>query len=298
MIVYVLTLIAIFVLILIASIYIFVSNFFLNTIVSPSETLWGIFGDTLGGTLNPILTFISFLAILYTIYLQGKELSETRKELARTAETQEIQKFENLFFKLIDTHELVARDLLSATIEVNEPINDDTGEFMIVSRNYIEHQYKNIFKSKFADIESARKRLHSKNNIHGRYYIFLYNILKNNFIQNNRLTEEVLSNPHLFNEKIKTTKANSKEKSYANIIRSLIDKKLLSLLAVNCAVDSKDTNYYTYKLLIQRYCFFEHFEGEINALIKPSKVELGLKKYYDKSHFGKNNYFQKLLQIK
>lgn len=294
---YVLTLIATFIATLIFSAYIFISNLFLSTNVISDQTLWGIFGDTLGGTLNPILTFISFLAILYTIYLQGKELSETRKEIARTAEVQEIQKFENLFFKLIDTHESVARELLSITIEINETIDDETGEFIVVSKNYIEHQYKTIFKSKFAGIESAKSRFHRDNHIHGRYYIFLYNILKNTFIQNNILTEKELLDSHLFNEKIKSTKPNFKEKSYANIIRSLINKKLLSLLAVNCAVKNNDDNYYTYKLLIQRYCFFEHFEGELSIFKKPSRVELELKNHYDKSHFGRNSYFKKLLQI-
>jgi uncharacterized membrane protein len=54
---------------------------------------WGTFGDFIGGTLNPILSFLSLIALLVTIFLQSKELKLsrdelklTRKELIKTAE--------------------------------------------------------------------------------------------------------------------------------------------------------------------------------------------------------------------
>ena len=64
---------------------------------------WGAFGDFIGGTLNPILSFLALLALLLTIALQNKqlkisaeelkisreELQKTREELKRTAEAQE-----------------------------------------------------------------------------------------------------------------------------------------------------------------------------------------------------------------
>lgn len=41
---------------------------------------WGVMGDYFGGVLNPILAFASFIALLYTIVLQSKEMQKTREE--------------------------------------------------------------------------------------------------------------------------------------------------------------------------------------------------------------------------
>jgi uncharacterized membrane protein len=67
----------------------YISNF--NNGLSSDQSVWGTFGDFLGGTLNPILSFLSLLALLFTIVLQNKELQETRKELRQSREAQEEQ---------------------------------------------------------------------------------------------------------------------------------------------------------------------------------------------------------------
>lgn len=74
------------------------------------------FGDYFGGVLNPILAFISFIAILWTvalqrhsIKLQKDELEETRKELSGSRKAQELQaklfeqqQFETTFFNMLE----------------------------------------------------------------------------------------------------------------------------------------------------------------------------------------------------
>ncbi|MDP2633377.1 MULTISPECIES: hypothetical protein [unclassified Pseudoalteromonas] len=57
---------------------------------SPIEQ-WGAFGDFIGGTLNPIFAFLSFICLLMTIVLQNTELKETRKEFTRVANANEQQ---------------------------------------------------------------------------------------------------------------------------------------------------------------------------------------------------------------
>ncbi len=42
---------------------------------------WGLFGDYLGGVLNPVFSFFALLALLFTIVLQSRELSASREEL-------------------------------------------------------------------------------------------------------------------------------------------------------------------------------------------------------------------------
>ena len=47
----------------------------------PKQDVWGQFGDFMGGTLNPILSFMALLALLLTIILQSYELRLTRQEM-------------------------------------------------------------------------------------------------------------------------------------------------------------------------------------------------------------------------
>jgi uncharacterized membrane protein len=46
---------------------------------------WGVFGDFVGGTINPILTFLTFIAVLVTLFIQAQDLEATRNE-AKTHE--------------------------------------------------------------------------------------------------------------------------------------------------------------------------------------------------------------------
>lgn len=71
--------------------------------LSASAADWGLFGDFVGGTSNPILAFLTLVALCLTIILQSKqlvasteelelsrkELELTRQELSRSAKAQE-----------------------------------------------------------------------------------------------------------------------------------------------------------------------------------------------------------------
>lgn len=45
---------------------------------------WAMFGDFVGGTLNPILAFLSLMALLFTIFFQSKELNISNQTLKET----------------------------------------------------------------------------------------------------------------------------------------------------------------------------------------------------------------------
>ena len=82
--------------------------------MSRAEAL-GLSGDFLGGVLNPILSFFSLLALLFTLRLQRRELTATMEELKKStvaAESnvrlfteqiaaQRLDAFENTFFSLL-----------------------------------------------------------------------------------------------------------------------------------------------------------------------------------------------------
>ena len=72
--------------------------------ISRDHSIWAEFGDFFGGTVNPILGFLTVISLALTLILQSKQLSIssqelklsrtelelTRKELRRSAEAQEL----------------------------------------------------------------------------------------------------------------------------------------------------------------------------------------------------------------
>lgn len=88
---------------IVLSLSVFAAYFFsFNSGLSAKQEVWGQFGDFIGGTLNPILSFLSLLALVFTVTLQlhqldiartelknsQSELLATREELRRSADAQ------------------------------------------------------------------------------------------------------------------------------------------------------------------------------------------------------------------
>ena len=65
----------------------------------------GQFGDYIGGTLNPVLSFAALLALLINIHLQVKEFVKTRVEIASSANSQAELVFQSEFFSLLSSLE-------------------------------------------------------------------------------------------------------------------------------------------------------------------------------------------------
>lgn len=89
--------------------------------LSNDQAIWGVFGDYIGGVLNPVLSFFAFIALLYTIVLQSRELKLTRGEMEKSSlalkeqsYTLKLQNFENTFFKLLEIHlESISNSMLA-----------------------------------------------------------------------------------------------------------------------------------------------------------------------------------------
>lgn len=96
--------------------------YFRDFVISKDTGNWGAFGDFVGGTLNPMLAFLSLIAILTTIKYQTKELKASTRELSISSQALKDQansfskqNFENTFFNLINLH----NTLLNSIIIVN-----------------------------------------------------------------------------------------------------------------------------------------------------------------------------------
>lgn len=101
------------ILVVVSYVYAFAFHFKLSISEDPSH--WGAFGDYLGGTLNPLLSFASILLIIRTVHLQREsndvlraELDSTKREsklraldgklqLLIAAQSEELKKFKLIF---------------------------------------------------------------------------------------------------------------------------------------------------------------------------------------------------------
>ncbi|UFS73236.1 putative phage abortive infection protein [Tardiphaga sp. 37S4] len=79
---------------------------------------YGPWGDFFGGTLNPILTFLSFIGVLFTLALQKIEMNLTREELSRSADalesqisTTKQQTFDSTFFQMLSLHNNIVNSI-------------------------------------------------------------------------------------------------------------------------------------------------------------------------------------------
>ena len=59
---------------------------FYTPYLSTQTSKWGELGDYIGGVLNPIFGFLSFLMLIFTIKIQNSQLQLSRKELQLTRE--------------------------------------------------------------------------------------------------------------------------------------------------------------------------------------------------------------------
>lgn len=271
------------VILLIAVVFgLYLINFKGNLSINNSD--WGTFGDYIGGTLNPILSFLSLIALLTTIVLQSKELDLTRTELSRSAKAQEDtkeildkqsetlarQQFESTFFSLLDQHNKMLESLTT-------PRSNTLGSKLDLIMSL-------VFDPHCPDIGTAKLALESKNDLCGHYFRVLYQLLK--FIATNAPGSPIGKSFEV--REIDNKTVSDDEKMYSNIARLFLGYRVTQLLAINCYSKDETDTYWRYKLLIERYAFLEHMPFEIGD--KESSILNKTKKFYKSSAFGNSNF--------
>lgn len=95
---------------------IYVWNF--GTSISTDQSLWGQFGDYLGGVINPAVGFITIILLIITLNTQREELAQQREETRRSADALDaqykaiqIQSFEQTLFKWFDNYRSLIEDV-------------------------------------------------------------------------------------------------------------------------------------------------------------------------------------------
>ncbi len=79
---------------------------FLGYKLSTAPQEWALFGDYLGGVLNPLLSFVSLVLLIKSLNLQNKANKSLRRELETTKKTERFRSFESHFFNMLSSQKL------------------------------------------------------------------------------------------------------------------------------------------------------------------------------------------------
>lgn len=223
--------------------------------ISEKAADWGTFGDFIGGTLNPTLAFLSFLALLQTIKIQSKELKETKKAtrdsasaLQEQSRSIKLQNFENTFFNMLNLHNEIINNI---TIEEKYDFYYTSDKCEKVSISY----------KKLENIKTKRKAIEEICSM-----ITNFMIVKNSFRKFPKtydLCHEVFQDilGHYFGniyqilKFISTSQNIDNKRKYSDLFRAQFSSDELQLLFYHCTGSMGNRGFKKY---IEEFEFFEH----------------------------------------
>lgn len=79
--------------------------------LSISNEAWGQFGDFVGGSLNPILSFFALIALLLTLWVQSRSLDTARKQISQQNEVSSLSaQISAISTLIVSLNEQIAQD--------------------------------------------------------------------------------------------------------------------------------------------------------------------------------------------
>lgn len=235
----------------------------------------GQFGDSFG-ILNSMFSGFAFISLVITIYLQQREMKDTKEEMFK-------QNFENTFFKMIDLFNNVIKDLNLKYNEKEEYIGIQRttyfikiGNIVIKQKTQINIKGKEVVYEllslflqyeKIIDKDFTRKIVGRYEDFHnefesniGHYFGTIYQILK--FIDESSITNK---------------------ENYSNLFRAQFSKLELEFLFYHSTSKKAESKFTP---LLIKYEFLEHIDiSHINDLAI-RKILLITKKLNEDSNFN------------
>jgi len=253
------------------SVLFYILNFSKNEISSdPAD--WGVFGDYLGGTINPILGFFSFMLLLLNLHLQRKQLDKTEEQLDLNREELRLTR---------DELKKAADAQVDSTRIMSEQLKTQTFQ---QSDNLFSVMFKQILDCQKDVVEECERRRYYSNrsnrNLQSlRYAIKSKNIFKKYF----RLLFQTFS----MLDEILEKKDKDKLNQYIKVIRSQQEDIVLELLFVYIS-ENRETPSEFHRYL-KSSNFFKHITLDIETLKFPEV----LRAYEEFDFVNKIEFFKK-----
>jgi hypothetical protein len=221
----------------------------------------GVFGDFMGGVLNPILTFFTLFGLIATIVIQRQELRLSRHEYEKTADALSTQAIETTFFNILDLHHKIVDNLkvdleeLSYRSEAEKALKGISASFINaqlgvkLSSKGFKVEGRAVFEEILAFLSVEAKSPNDAldrykniqqhhNHVLGHYFRNLYQALKViDSYEEHKLTNE-------------------QKRKYSSILRAQLSTKELALLFINCIEGVSDSG--QFKNLLIEFQMLEH----------------------------------------
>jgi len=251
-------------------------------------------GQFLSGTSGILFSLAAIMAVVLAflvqrtqINLQKNQISLQKEEIEKNKIKDEILHFENNFYQLLKIHRSILESMnYSYSNNPFAPFSDQTFEVrtgveaikLLYNRNFYQH-LKNFSKANKTLKQFPRenfnleyeKFLKNNNNELGHYFRSLYHILKLIFVNKDIIKDS--------------------GKFYSNVIRAQLSSVELVFVFFNgiSNIAEFNSNEINYKLLIEKYNFFEHLK--LREFIQERDLEtqeavLSLVSIYSPKAFG------------
>lgn len=204
-------------------------------------TTWGVTGDFFGGTINPLISAISFILLFATF-------RETKRQITLSETFSYTQSFESNFYNMLNLHVSLVENIKIKTdvLDMLYTIGHDSSIFNNLKHKGDSYIGRDAFSillkalcghSNRTNLATTYKRysvIQNKYNfIFGHYFRNLYQILR--YIDKSTIEDK----PH-----------------YSRIIRAQLSTSELAILLINCRDDMVDDG--SFKKLIIKYKMLEH----------------------------------------
>ena len=243
---------------LITLVLVFVVGLFIyktyNTNFFNDPAHWGIFGDYVGGTLNPILGFFSFMLLLLNLYLQRKQLDKTEEQLELNREELRLTREE---LKKAADAQIDSAKVMNEQLKTQFLQQFDSFFFNIITQFTLrvdDLKNKKILEDLYKDVESPFIASSIQNQKEQSAILSLvYEIL-------NAIDDRLGSTGYICD----TEKLDLKE-NYRNIIVSILPEDLIYLMVRDALYDIENEKTSRNKNLIEKFGLFESllFNGGI-----------------------------------
>lgn len=254
-----------------------IGNFFLIPSDEKLQGVLGTFGDSFGA-LNTLFSGLAFSGIIISIFLQSKELKETRGEIKAQGKQFKLQTealtkqiFENTFFQLLHLHNEITQ-----SISVDQLGSFSANKPDLTGRAAFKELYTNKFGQHIFIYELGLNESECPDNTNDYYLMFhdVYGSQLGHYFRNIYQILKFVDQGSVINKKF-----------YTNLLRAQLSSYELALLFFNCLSDLGIENF---KPLVEKYEIFEH----LPPLDYMSDEEIRM---YSKSAYGSTN--EELLHI-
>lgn len=226
------------------------------------ETKRGTFGDMFG-SVNALFSGAALAGIIFTIFLQKKELGlqreelrETRQEFITQNETLRLQRFENTFFNLLSLHNEII-DNLYYKKKVRQTNYDAGNKFTQQFEEYTKRSYFFIAYGELQDIQNDLTKDFenidlTEKAIYDNYQAFItfHGHLINHYFRNLYHIYKYIDKSDLIGDK--------QRMFYASIVRAQLSTVELGLIFYNSLIDGYGKP--EFKQLVKKYYILKNMD--------------------------------------